>query len=221
MKPQTFVNYISQKYEDLYKYGWRSQASWEVAGQGILDDVLRTHLTSTVGEDTAYTPSNVQGDGQYVDEGAWPKLRENPYPCKFPSKGKVQKEVSNYADFLFTNERWVYKATEENWGWASWFVKTTKYYIELKVESPHTKKFADMSIEVAWDQDVAKLKAASEHEAQQATGANVKKRYWMVIIAFSTENIAKAQSHQWSVSNVVQGANGQPSMFVGLSAWVD
>jgi len=201
MKPETFVRYICQDHRDI-SFGWVSGASFEVHVQVRLDNIVRSHLTSKIGN-VHGTP--VQGEGERLTKEAWGKMREIAYPVLNAQSNQM------ICDFYINNERFIWNATTQ-----SYTLKTTKYYIELKCESPQTKQFGGKSFDNAYNEDVDKLKKAKSFETSQPPlDGQSRRRYWMVMIAFSPDNIRRmnGRGRPWTFSAIV--AN-KPSMFVGL-----
>ncbi len=209
MKPATFTSYICARRAEL-ALGWASGSSFENFAQVILDDIVRKHLSDKIGLDTTANPARlVQDDGNDINKASWPSMREIKYPFKTPAHNNPHKKTAKIADFMIKNNRFVYDAVNHNWT-----LKSTKYYIELKCESPDTGAFGGMSFNDAWAVDYKKIKEAAQYELdQQATTAGFRRRYWAVTLAFSPARVAKLKSLIWTSE---QTAQGDPELFVGL-----
>lgn len=207
MKPSTFAAYIAQRHAELVK-GWNSGASFEGYAQVVLDDIVRKHLTSKVGIDDV--GDLVQDWGDWRSDSDWGKMRELTYPIKFPAKsgaGVGVKQVNNTVDFLINNNRFVWDNTSQDWSY-----KSTRYYIELKVESPETGKFGGMALLDAYKSDRAKVWEVAQHEDKKAVPWR-RRRYWVVMIGFSPAQVSDLKSYKWDFEVTTVNV---PQMFVGI-----
>jgi len=206
MKPSTMLQYLGDRAATI-AIGWTSGAAFEGYVQVILDDIARTHLSNRIriySNDTTGEKVLTQGllkSGQVVAKNAWPKMREIAYP-----------NSSQIVDEYIANRRWtIGKGEHANTA----IFKNTYHWIELKAESPVNGKFGGASAKNSYDTDLAKLGELKFAESllDQPSGVT-RRRYWFIMIAFSTEKRAEVASYTWTVSGTF--VTDTSSMFVGI-----
>ena len=205
MKPEKFVKYLVQHQQDIMK-GWVSGAAFEGHVQVVIDEIARNHLSKRIAEYTAADDSKFRGqqDGKdaiissapdaqigYVD---WARMREIKYDGS--------KQIS---DFFIKNERFVQVDDDDDN--LEYEFKGTFYWIELKVESPATKGYADFGGKTpkdAMEEDINKLKKQKVADTQALNQGNTyeKRRYWYVMLAFSDNRRAYVKKLSgWTISS--------------------
>ena len=201
MKIETMIAYIQNNMAPDIVEGWQSQANFEVQLQVKLDSIARTHLSTKIGmvnlPNGQQAAVQVQGKGSGiglptvgVPRGAWAKMREISFPT-----------IQEIADMYVNNKRFIVDPNNPN-GLA---YKDTAYWIELKVESPHTHRFGGKSLKKAYEDDFDKLfdqMIRDGGSAASKVGLN-RKRYWVLMIALSPAERGKmlsyaAHTHEWA-----------------------
>lgn len=224
MKMKTMLEYMQKELVPVIEEGWESKASFEVAVQVRLDKIVRMHLSSrialasddkdkkellqtsgkgaTVAKDIATgavtVPKGVARFDQIATK-AWDKMREINYTG-----------TTMIADMYLANNRFVAKPGDLN----SLSLKSTYYWIELKIESPATHKFGGFSLKQAilFDKDKLVKQKGKDPVAKQGE----RRRYWYFIIAISDDERNKLKKFsdehagQPQIHNIID-----PAMSIG------